>query len=107
MIEVSHQTVEDVSKFREQKKAQMLDQALEDVRRINELKRSPNFQWFISLILEEVRELEERILTPRLVKDEDMPAERQKLIEWRKVLMFLEHKENEVQNLLERNSKEK
>lgn len=105
MIELSNETVEAVAASKEQKEARLLDRALDELQHINELKRSSDFQWFLSLILEEVRDLEERVLTPRLVRDDEMPTERQKLVEWRKFLTLLERKEQEARSILGRNSR--
>ncbi|MFH1067523.1 MAG: hypothetical protein V1746_06445 [bacterium] len=105
MIEVSHRVMEAIAESKEKKAARLIDQALDEIRHINGLKQNPHFQWFLGLALSEVRELEEKILAPRLVRDEDMPVERLKLVEWRKFLTLLERKETEARNILERDLK--
>jgi hypothetical protein len=97
MIELSEKMVSAL----EQSKEKGVDKSLEDLKHIHELKRFSHFQWFLDSVSEEIRELESRMLSPRLVKDEAMPAERLKLLEWRKILDFIHKKEEEARGFLE------
>lgn len=101
MIEVSEKMVLSL----EESKERGVDRSLEELKHINELKRSTHFQWFLDLVLKEIEELESRILSPRVVRDEDMAAERLKLLEWRKFLDLIRKKEQSIRSFLERGKK--
>lgn len=101
MIELSEKMILSL----EEAKGNGVDESLTNLKHINELKRSPHFQWFLDLVLKEIQELESRILSPRIVKDEDMPLERLKLSEWRKFLDLIHKKEQSIRNFLDRGKK--